>query len=175
MSSRRRHVQSGGRDQGAQRSSRLNELLREIIAEELNRIDDDRLRWVSITHVKTDRSLDRAVVSFTAALGDEDDEAALVEVFEEHRTRLQGAIGRQTTLRRTPPLTFVPDIQLRSANRIEDLLVQERGRPGNPEVSEDDPGAPIDELGSGPEVSGNPAGSNEVPPAAKTSGTEDLR
>ena len=67
MSSRRRHVQSSGRDQGAQRSSRLNELLREIIAEELNRIDDDRLQWVSVTHVKTDRSLDRAVVRKTAA------------------------------------------------------------------------------------------------------------
>lgn len=139
MSSRRRHVQSGGRDQGAQRSSRLNELLREIIAEELGRIDDERLRWVSVTHVKTDRSLDRAVVSFAAALGDAEEEAELVEVFEEHRKRLQGAIGRQTTLRRTPPLSFVPDEQLRSASRIEDLLAQERDRPGNPtEVAADE-------------------------------------
>lgn len=137
MSSRRRHVQGGGRDQGAQRSSRLNELLREIIAEELTRIDDERLRWVSVTHVKTDRSLDRAIVSFTAALGDADDEDSLIEVFESHRKRLQGAIGRQTTLRRTPPLSFEPDQQLRSANRIEELLAQERGRPGNSAESED--------------------------------------
>ncbi len=137
MSSRRRHVQGGGRDQGAQRSSRLNELLREIIAEELTRIDDERLRWVSVTHVKTDRSLDRAIVSFTAALGDADDEESLIEVFEGHRKRLQGAIGRQTTLRRTPPLSFEPDQQLRSASRIEELLAQERGRPGNDPESED--------------------------------------
>ncbi len=137
MSSRRRHVQGGGRDQGAQRSSRLNELLREIIAEELTRIDDERLRWVSVTHVKTDRSLDRAIVSFTAALGDADDEDSLIEVFESHRKRLQGAIGRQTTLRRTPPLSFEPDQQLRSANRIEELLAQERSRPGNSAESED--------------------------------------
>ena len=136
MSSRRRHVQGGGRDQGAQRSSRLNELLREIIAEELTRIDDERLRWVSVTHVKTDRSLDRAIVLFTAALGDADDEDALIDVFESHRKRLQGAIGRQTTLRRTPPLSFEPDQQLRSANRIEELLAQERGRPGNADEEE---------------------------------------
>lgn len=133
MSSRRRHVQGGGRDQGAQRSSRLNELLREIIAEELNRIDDERLRWVSVTHVKTDRSLDRAIVSFTAALGDSEEEDELVDVFEQHRKRLQAAIGHQTTLRRTPPLSFQPDEQLRSANRIEDLIAQERDRPGNSE------------------------------------------
>jgi ribosome-binding factor A len=120
MSSRRRHSQR--RDPGAQRSFRLNELLREIIAEELTRIDDERLEWVSVTHVQTDRSLDRAVVSFSAALGTSEEEAELVAVFEEHRKRLQGAIGRQTSLRRTPPLMFEPDQQLRNAERIEDLL-----------------------------------------------------
>ena len=120
MSSRRRHTQR--RDPGAQRSSRLNELLREIIAEELTRIDDERLEWVSVTHVQTDRSLDRAVVSFSAALSTAEEEAELVSVFEQHRKRLQGAIGRQTSLRRTPPLMFQPDQQLRNAERIEDLL-----------------------------------------------------
>ena len=68
MSSRRKHVQNSGRTQASQRSSRLNELLREIIAEELKRIDDERLDWVSVTHVRTDRGLDRAVVSFTCLL-----------------------------------------------------------------------------------------------------------
>ena len=120
MASRRRHTPR--RDPGAQRNRRLNELLREIIAEELARIDDERLEWVSITDVRTDRSLDRAVVFFTAALGDEASEADLVPVFEEHRKRLQSAVGRQATLRRTPPIVFEPDRQLRSAERIESLL-----------------------------------------------------
>lgn len=135
MSSRRRHTRSS-RDPGAQRSSRLNELLREIIAEELRRIDDERLEWVSVTHVQTDRSLDQAIVSYTAALSDGDDEAELVDVFLEYRPRLQAAINRQTNLRRTPPLIFEPDAQLRSANRIEELLAVERARPGNPDEEE---------------------------------------
>ena len=124
MPSRRRHTQR--RDPGAQRNRRLNELLREIIAEELTRIDDERLEWVSITDVRTDRSLDRAVVFFTAALGDEESEAELVAVLEEHRPRLQAAVGRQATLRRTPPLVFEPDVQLRSAERIESILRDSR-------------------------------------------------
>lgn len=140
MSSRRRHLRSS-RDPGAQRSSRLGELLREILAEELQRIDDERLDWVSVTHVKTDRSLDRAVVSFTAALGDADDEAALVDVFEEHRSRLQQAINRQTNLRRTPPLVFEPDAALRSAQHIEDLIAADRARRG--EVSDVGPDADV--------------------------------
>lgn len=121
MSSRRRHSQQK-KDFGAQRTSKLNELLREIIADELTKIADDRLEWVSVTHVATDRSLDRAVVSFTAALLDGDEEAQLVDVFEQHRKRLQAAIGRQTQLRRTPPLSFQPDAQLREASRIEEIL-----------------------------------------------------
>ncbi len=137
MSSRRRHTRSS-RDPGAQRASRLNELLREIISEELRRIDDERLEWVSVTHVRTDRSLDQAIVSYTAALGDGADEEALIEVFEQYRPRLQSAINRQTNLRRTPPLVFQPDAQLREANRIEDLLVSERNRPGNPTASEEE-------------------------------------
>lgn len=180
MSSRRRHVQGNKRDPGAQRSSRLNELLREIISEELTRIDDDRLRWVSVTHVKTDRSLDRAVVSFTAALGDSEDEAELVEVFERYRKRLQAAIGRQTTLRRTPPLSFEPDTQLREATRIEELLAADKARPGNPqsdshEHSEEETGADgsAGDDGSGPEVPGNPSGSSEFPPAAETSSEDE--
>lgn len=170
MSSRRRQIQGGGRDQGSQRSSRLNELLREIIAEELNRIDDERLEWVSVTHVKTDRSLDRAVVSFTAALGSEEEEAALTEVFEEHRKRLQGAIGRQTTLRRTPPLTFEPDLHLRNASRIEDLLAAQRLRPGNAD-SESEAEDPGEGSASEAEVPGSDR-SGEVP-GADSSGTED--
>lgn len=124
MASRRKHVQR--RDPGAQRSSRLNELLREIIADELARIDDERLEWVSVTNVRTDRSLDRAIVWFTAALGDADEERSLVAVFEEHRSRLQRAIGREARLRRTPPLEFRPDEQLRTAVRIEELLRGDR-------------------------------------------------
>jgi len=154
MSSRRKQIQGGGRDQGSQRSSRLNELLREIIAEELNRIDDERLEWVSVTHVKTDRSLDRAVVMFTAALGSVEDEAGLTAVFEEHRKRLQRAIGSQTSLRRTPPLTFEPDLHLRNASRIEDLLAAQRDRPGtehNPSSGDAD-GDVAGGSGSGTEV-----------------------
>lgn len=86
------------------------------------RIDDERLQWVSVTEVVTDKSLDRATVFFTAALGDEASEKGLVEVFEEHRSQLQRAIGQQARLRRTPPLRFEPDLHLRQAERIDSIL-----------------------------------------------------
>ena len=47
------------------RTARLGELLREIVAEELERIDDQRLELVSITSVEVDADLNRAIVSTT--------------------------------------------------------------------------------------------------------------
>ena len=51
------------------RTVRLGELLREVLAEELERIDDPRLELVSITNVEVDAELNRAIVSFDSLAG----------------------------------------------------------------------------------------------------------
>ena len=57
------------------RTARLNELLREIVAEELERIGDDRLELVAVTSVVVEPDLRRAVVYFdTLAGADADDD-----------------------------------------------------------------------------------------------------
>jgi ribosome-binding factor A len=103
------------------RTARLNELLREILAEEVKRYDDDRLHLVAITQVVVDRDLHQAVVYFDTLGGPEDD-AEVAEAFAEHRVRLQGAIGRQARLKRTPHLVFSADDVERGAERIEGII-----------------------------------------------------
>ena len=76
------------------RSARLNELLREVLAEELERLDDGRLDLVAITQIDVDSEMNRAVVFFDHVGGPGAD-AEIVEAFGDHRIRLQGAIGRQ--------------------------------------------------------------------------------
>ena len=44
---------------GYERTERLNELLVRILAEEVERLDDDRLGLITITGVETDRDLSR--------------------------------------------------------------------------------------------------------------------
>ena len=44
------------------RTARLNELVREIVAEELERIDDERLDLVTVVDVVVDADLRRAIV-----------------------------------------------------------------------------------------------------------------
>ena len=101
------------------RTARVNELVREILGDALERIDDDRLQLVTVTHVHVDPDLRHAVVEFSS-LGEQEDEA--LEALAEHRVKLQSAIGRQARLKRTPELRFTVDTQIARAARIEELL-----------------------------------------------------
>ena len=103
------------------RTARLNELVREIIAEELERLDDDRLELVAITQVVVDSDLRHATVYFDSLAGAEGDEGVLTALAE-HRVRLQGAIARQARMKRTPELAFRPDDVERGADRVESIL-----------------------------------------------------
>ena len=98
------------------RVARVNELVREVVAEELERIGDERLELVTVTGVDVEPDLRRAVVWFTALTDGVD------EVLVEHRVRLQAAIGRQVRMKRTPELAFRPDPAIVTGRRVEDIL-----------------------------------------------------
>ncbi|MEO7371295.1 MAG: hypothetical protein ABIZ69_10540 [Ilumatobacteraceae bacterium] len=59
------------------RTARLNQSLREVIAEALTRIDDERLDMVTITAIDVDSEMNRAIVFFDSLLGEDGDEAIL--------------------------------------------------------------------------------------------------
>ena len=112
------------------RSARLSETLREIIAEELVRIDDERLEFVTVTGIEVDNELNRAHVYFDSLAGEDGDET-IIEALGEHRSRLQSSIARQIRAKKTPILDFQPDVALRSAERIDDILREDRRRRGD--------------------------------------------
>ncbi len=136
--SRRRR--SAGTSRGYSRADRLNELLREIVAETIERIDDDRLQLVTITAVDVDRELEHAKIYYSTLDGDDRAEA-VVEAFDELRGRVRKAIGNQATLRRVPQLHFQPDDVVRGAQRIDEILAS---MPGRDQVANDDS---IDDAG----------------------------
>lgn len=116
---------SGGRKYP--RTARVNELLREVLAEELERIADadDRLGLLTVTAVMPDPDLRHAKVLLSSM----SDEAA--EILETHRHRLQTAIGRQVRMKRTPQLSFRVDPAVQTGQRVEDILRM---------ITTDDPG-----------------------------------
>ncbi|MCX7619272.1 MAG: ribosome-binding factor A [Acidimicrobiales bacterium] len=106
------------------RTARLNELFREIIAEELEQLDATWTAEISITGVDVDADLRKARVFFDSLDADPQADAAAVEELSAVRIRLQSAIARQARTRRAPELTFLPDPAVREGERIDQILGQ---------------------------------------------------
>jgi ribosome-binding factor A len=102
------------------RSLRVNQVLRQVVAEELERLADadERLRMVTVTSVDSTADLRQAKVYLSSL--SEDAAAAL----DERRIQVQRAVARQTQLKRTPQLSFAQDPAVVAGGRVEDLLRQ---------------------------------------------------
>ncbi len=123
------------------RLARVNELLREVLAEELERIGDGEEgdfggHPFTVTGVSCRPDLGAAVVYLDA----------LSEVgstrLSELRPRLQRAVAEQVRLKRTPLLSFVADPAVAEARRLEDTLarLRQQGGPAG-DARESDPGS----------------------------------
>jgi ribosome-binding factor A len=104
------------------RTARVNALLREVLAEEIERLADvdDRLRMLTVTAVDVDPDFRHARV-YLASLPDEGAEA-----LAEQRRRLQAVIGKQVRMRRTPTLEFAADPAVAAGERVEQVLRERR-------------------------------------------------
>ena len=120
MTRRKRRIPPDHR--AGHRTARVGELIRRVVAESMEQLEDERLAMVSVTAVDVDRELHRAVVWFTSLGNTDEGDLDIAEAFEEHASELRRTVGDQTRLRRTPELVFRPDTALRSAERIERLL-----------------------------------------------------
>jgi len=103
---------------GYPRTARVNHVLQEVIATELERIADrdPRLALVTVTGVKVDPDLRRAVVWLNSI------STEAQEALTEDRVRLQAAIARQVRLKRTPLLSFAADPAIAAGSRVEEII-----------------------------------------------------
>lgn len=116
------------------RTARLKELLHQIVADEIERIDDDRLELVTVMSVEVEPDLRHATIYVDTPTGADRDEEML-EALHEHRVRLQAAIARQARIKRTPLLAFRADEVERAAGRLESLL-RDLDRTDDPDPAE---------------------------------------
>lgn len=104
------------------RAAKLADRIRVIVAETLeNRVKDPRLGFVTITDVRITGDLRDATVFYTV-YGSDEDRAESEAALESAKGVLRSEVGRQTGVRFTPTLTFVPDALPESAKQIDDLL-----------------------------------------------------
>jgi ribosome-binding factor A len=103
---------------GYPRVARVNEVLREVVADSLERLSDaeDALELLTVTGVETAPDLRTAVVYLSSM----SDEAAVV--LEERRVQLQHEVATQVRMKRTPKLSFRVDPAVVHGSMVDDTL-----------------------------------------------------
>ncbi|MFD3699573.1 30S ribosome-binding factor RbfA [Streptomyces sp. NPDC058646] len=122
------------------RAKKLADLIREVVAEKLQRgVKDPRLgTHVTITDTRVTGDLREATVFYTV-YGDDEDRASAAAGLESAKGVLRSAVGRAAGTKFTPTLTFVADALPENAKTIEDLL--EKARTSDAQVREVSSGA----------------------------------
>ena len=112
------------------RTRKVESQLKEIVGEEVGTLSDPRIRGlVTVTGVRVSPDLSTATV-FYSVLSDEDLEGAR-EGLQSAAGRIQGVVGAQTRLKRTPRLRFEPDPVVENVDRIEAALKNIREETGD--------------------------------------------
>jgi ribosome-binding factor A len=105
----------------ASRTDRVAEEFREIIAEEILKLKDPRVGFVTVTGVKVTADLRQAWVFYTS-LGDERARAGTRAGLRSARPHLRAVIGRQVRLKYLPQIEFEEDLSIENAGRIDALI-----------------------------------------------------
>ena len=118
MSPSRQRSSHSGAVSAYPRALRVNQVLRQVVAEEIERLADadERLRLVTVTSVDTSADLRHAVVYLSSL--DPDAEEAL----HERRAQLQRHVGREVRMKRTPRLRFAADPAVVAGERVEEVI-----------------------------------------------------
>jgi ribosome-binding factor A len=117
------------------RMLRVNSTIREVLADEIERMNDSRLELVSVTGVDTSPNLREATV-YVDVLGEEDREDAL-RALRGASKRLQSVLGSQVRMKYTPILEFRLDPGVTGGQRIERIL-RELGQDDEEVASEEE-------------------------------------
>ncbi len=103
------------------RMRKVNELLREVIADEVHELGDPRIGFVTVTGVDTSPDLRNARVYFSV-LGDADEVEETRKALQHAAPHVQEAVGRQVRMKYIPKLRFVVDEAVERGMRMEQLL-----------------------------------------------------
>jgi len=103
------------------RTDRVGEEVREVLAEEIPRLKDPRIGFVTVTGVRVSADLRHAWVYYTA-YGDERARGATAAGLRSAKPHLRAVVGEQVRLKFLPDLEFEEDRSPETAERIDRLI-----------------------------------------------------
>jgi ribosome-binding factor A len=110
----------------SKRPDRVSEEFREVLAEEIPRLKDPRVGFVTVTGVDVTPDLRRAIVYYTV-LGEEEDRRSTRAGLRSARGHLRQVLGEQVRLKFLPELEFEEDDTRERVDRVEELLRKIKG------------------------------------------------
>ena len=100
---------------------RVNESVRQVLAEALPELKDPRIGLVTVTGVDTAPDLRHAVV-YVSVLGSVKRRTATMRGLEAAHGVLQSRLARELRMKRTPQLTFEYDLSVERGVRMSQLI-----------------------------------------------------
>lgn len=102
----------------SERTRKIESQIKEILGSEVDTLSDPRINGlVTVTGVRVSPDLAHATVYYSLLAGEDAREG-----LQSAAGRLQGVVGAQTRLRRTPRIHFEPDPVVKHASRIDAAL-----------------------------------------------------
>ena len=103
------------------RMRKVNELIREVVADEATELKDPRIGFLTITGADTAPNLRNAIVYYSV-IGDDEQRVETARALKSAAPRFQAAIASQTRLKYTPVLEFRVDPAIDEGLRMDRLL-----------------------------------------------------
>ena len=104
----------------SERMRRVNESVRQVLAEALPELKDPRIGLVTVTGVVTSPDL-RVATVYVSVLGNARKKRATLAGLEAAHGLLQGRLARELRMKRTPQLTFEYDLSVERGVRMSQL------------------------------------------------------
>src|SRR5437016_3065039 len=103
------------------RMRRVNEAVREIVAETISQLQDPRIGLVTVTGVSVSPDLHACTV-YVSVFGNEKKRAATMAGLDSAHAVIQARLGRELRIKRTPHLRFEYDPSVEQGVRMSKLI-----------------------------------------------------
>ena len=114
----------------SERMRRVNESLRKVLAEGVERLGDPSIGFVTVTAVRATSDFSQATV-YVSVLGSDKRRERSLRALERAHGVLQQRVAHELRLRRTPQLIFHYDENVDRALRVSELIDQVAPAPGS--------------------------------------------
>jgi ribosome-binding factor A len=103
------------------RTARINEVVLEVLGDELERLSDPRLGFVTLTGVEVSSDLREATVYYSV-LGPAEQQEDTSKALRSAGSHLRAVLGNQVRLKYLPRLSFREDPAIATGQRVEEII-----------------------------------------------------